>query len=833
MYTYKKNISANKYMATHDCEENYSSEDEYYSNLQPDDLKKLLKVTKEKEDELKKKLHDASKKTTWTDDLKNIKGNNSILKGIRFNKKTVSKDIFISDYKLNYSFKSLCKQMERYIIDHNINIKKIKKYIKKKIVVLKKHCQAKKTSLCIQDMIGCILEKRICICITKNTLDANNQWTERAIKKLKENSKEEEPATKNMILVISHKVNTLNGNATHCKDVNIAHRLLSNKSSTYKVIFVCSNSIRINDLNIIMNMENKMFDIQYDEAHNTTDGIPAYRNQIENLLYLNSLNKLILCSSTPESCFVNDPGDIWYLCDIIRSKFYDYTKLNENEILSTSKNYSSISDATKISFEVLKKNGTWKDYYKLWDNTLYFTYDSIKHSSAFENPKTSFTKFCKKFNTEDLKGTSNWDILRIVIREWLNERTYYIQNRQSIGFNGLPLFKDELEAYNNGLNIVIKIIPNIFNKKLYNSRKICVISTPGRVALTRNLQSITAGLIYKPYVLGKYASKNVLMYYDTKKSKLIEQEVTSIMGTTGEFNGKIANIIKEFNIIDRALIIIGNYSHTGESITYVSDEYGIIDFNTRLVSTDPSNDYQQGCRCCFVTDRFKNRDGSKIKNKNELPTKYLVGPQKFIDNCVNYENDNDEHVKELKNKTNLTPYLNNNSEEEINYMNRDEIINKDIISVPVKIEIKDMDDENVIKIIEILSKYKHREKYYEVIYNHLIKAIKNEAIEIDDNDNEFKQSILDENTNKFKINGMKCFDSNSSYEPAKKTTSSWKFKNYTSYHRNVQRGFMQEKEKHKKGDMEVLCCLKKYVEETEGKPTFSNFRTVWWLVYKF
>jgi hypothetical protein len=44
---------------------------------------------------------------------------------------------------------------------------------------------------------------------------------------------------------------------------------------------------------------------------------------------------------------------------------------------------------------------------------------------------------------------------------------------------------------------------------------------------------------------------------------------------------------------------------------------------------------------------------------------------------------------------------------------------------------------------------------------------------------------------------------------------------------------MQEKEKHKKGDMELLCCLKKYVEEIKGKPTFSNFRTVWWLVYKF
>lgn len=814
----------------YDNDESYSSGDEYYSNLQPDDFKKLLKVTEKKENELKKLLHNASKEPTWSNDLKTLKRNNPILKDIRFNKITVSKDNFINDYKLNYSFKSLCKQHERYIIDHYINIKKIKKYIKKKIVVLKKHCQAGKTSLCTLDMIHCIHEKRICICITKNTLDANNQWTERAIKKLKETFSKE-ATTKNMILVISHKVNTLNGNATHCKDINIAHRYLINKSSTYKVIFVCSNSVRINDLNIILNMENKMFDIQYDEAHNTTDGIPAYRNQIENFLYLNSLNKLILCSSTPESCFVNDPDDIWYLCDIIRSKFYDYT--NENEILSTSENYSSISDARKISFECFEKNGQWKDYYKLWNNTLSFTYDSIEHSPKFENPKISFSNFCKKFCTEDLKGRSNWDILKIVLWKWLYERTNYIQSRQSIGFNGITLFKDEVKAYNNGLNVVIKIIPYIFGEELYSSRKICLISTPGRVALTRNLQSITAGLIYKPYVLGKYASKNVLMYYDYKESKIIEEEVTPHMGTTGEFNKKIANIIKKFNIIDRALIFIGNYSHTGESITYVSDEYGIVDFNTRLVSTDPSNDYQQGCRICFVTDRFKNRDGSKIKNINELPTKYLVGPQKFIDNCVNYENDNDAHVKALKNKTNLTRFLNNDSEEEINYINRNENINKDIISVPVKIEIRDLDDENVMQIIDILENYKHREKYYEEFYKHLIKAIKKKAIEIDDKDNEFKQSIDNGNIDKFKINALKCYDKHSSYEPGKKNTSSWKFKNYDNYYRTCQRNFMQEKEKHKKGDMELLCCLKKYVEEIKGKPTFSNFRTVWWLVYKF
>ena len=43
-------------------------------------------------------------------------------------------------------------------------------------------------------------------------------------------------------MIISSKKNDLNGNATHCKNLDVAWGFLK-KENNYKIIFICSNKI--------------------------------------------------------------------------------------------------------------------------------------------------------------------------------------------------------------------------------------------------------------------------------------------------------------------------------------------------------------------------------------------------------------------------------------------------------------------------------------------------------------------------------------------------------------------------------------------------------------
>ena len=54
--------------------------------------------------------------------------------------------------------------------------------------------------------------------------------------------------TNDKVIIVSSKGNTLNGNATHCKNISDAWRLLSSKNNQFSVVFMCSNNTRLNDI---------------------------------------------------------------------------------------------------------------------------------------------------------------------------------------------------------------------------------------------------------------------------------------------------------------------------------------------------------------------------------------------------------------------------------------------------------------------------------------------------------------------------------------------------------------------------------------------------------
>ena len=138
----------------------------------------------------------------------------------------------------------------------------------------------------------------------------------------------------------------------------------------------------------------------------------------------------------------------------------------------------------------------------------------------------------------------------------------------------------------------MKIIPELMSERILTERTIHVISTPCRVCFTRALQKFAVNMYYEPYVLGKYKQKNVLMF----KNNFNVVEIYNIY--------KILRLIKTFNIYNRALIIMGNYWHTGESITFVHRDYGTIFINHRLISNTPTEDHQQAARLNYKKDGF-------------------------------------------------------------------------------------------------------------------------------------------------------------------------------------------------------------------------------------
>ena len=220
-----------------------------------------------------------------------------------------------------------------------------------------------KTGYCnLKIMKSCSLNQ-LTFAITKNTLEANEQWIQRILKDLDRNWPNVK--TNDKVIIVSSKKNTLNGNATHCKNISDAWRLLSSKKNQFSVVFVCSNNTRLNDIyELVMLMQSlkqelvKPINMIHDEAHNTKEGIPAHRDIIENIILQPIVVSYMPCTASNNSLCCSD-NPLWNK-DNLEYNAIDYTDFDKTK--STDPNYSSVQEAKQLTFEELSKHVEWKDH---------------------------------------------------------------------------------------------------------------------------------------------------------------------------------------------------------------------------------------------------------------------------------------------------------------------------------------------------------------------------------------------------------------------------------------------------------------------------------------
>ena len=755
---------------------NISSDEELDNgHILPDSLRKFIQITdgymKQANRELKS-IANISDKKEYKSKLRVLKNKYKFLNKHKIDKRTSNKKTFRMDFK---NMVEELKMQHEYLQDGDKNpnyicrshLKKITKYIQNKLRGLVKHAQAGKTGLCIQEMINSIKKGKTIVCFAKNTLDANDQWASRAITALKIEFPDKP---------LDEIIGVL---ATKCKNKAVRHlkKQSDAENAIYKgeiqVLFVCSQSQRPSDILDILDSPfndkyEKMFDIQYDECHNPKEGIPAHRTVVENILILPCVNMLLLCTATPEPLWVNseEPSDwlnIWSK-DVIMGNSFDFTK--NDKIKSDSPEYSSLQDAQIIKYECksiidlkMPKQGFIKTLLYCYENK--YCSKPIHHYHS-PNPDRHYYEDNNTTNPKR-KGA---DLLRAIVTKFIK--------RSMLGMGGLSFFKNEKKSYENGIDSLTNIIPNI-NDALYPDHppvnvaegpireqtiSIHLMSTPCRVLLTRSLQEFAINLPYKPYVLGLYGGKNMLMFVNDL-GETINENVSKIMGD-GEFNEQLYKLIKDKSINDRSFICMGNYEQTGESITYVNNKYGIVN-SVHILSSFGDDcawkDYQRACRLNYKLGGF---------DLTYFPEKYLIGDENVIDNALRIELDRDHHIDQLINGgySNLTPLVTNT-----NYQVDDVSVKSLQQSIPVRISVLEPGEPNVLRFKNIMGKKKRTDDLDE-LSQLLYDMYKSGDIEIDDRTKILKGE-WDKGNNPFKINQNKCYT-----EKCKNKKGNWKFDNY-------------------------------------------------------
>lgn len=665
--------------------------------------------------------------------------------------------------------------------------KLIIEYCVRKIRGIYKMAQSMKTGYCNSLIMNSISKKNITFAITKNTLEANEQWLLRIMKDL--DHRFPLVSTRDKIMIISSKKNDLNGNATHCKNIEEAWMILS-KENNYSVIFVCSNGKRISDIySIIENIDRlkdnfkKKVDVIHDEGHNTREGIPAHRNVIEHIIAHPLVDTFIPCTASIGD-IIDDTNPLW-LDSNLRKYAKDFSEFDETK--SDDPNYSSISDSNKSTFEELKKNPNWEDVNIEEVSRKLFIKCDINYSKKKKNKKD--------FTEKDYEN---------------------IDKRRKLEFSQFQVHQQEKLAMKYGINALnMNKLLNIdyFQKDKFNLH---IISTPCRKIITRYLANEAIKKDYNPIVLAIYGSEGdkYHIFYDGEKKKC-----DNIMkGNT--FNDKILDLIKHLNgkgiDTERPFIIIGNYYPTGESLSFVHSEYGTVRGNIRLISTTAEEDYQEACRSNYMLDRFKKDHGDDW----EQPDKWLVGEKKFIYNAELYEKDNDERLEGLKGNIDV-------EDQEVNIVIHKKQEEKNgRIACPIKLEIQDSEDETVDEIIQIMKEKSRTKECKQIFMGYLKKAFDEGNIELTDPYGKFSFD--------FELKGFRCYGSNErgGKQETAKLSSYWKFASYQSHFKG-ETSFMNNKNGHEKNQCELLCSSKLFKVTNSKGEVIKNPRHIFWISYKY
>ena len=748
----------------------------------PEVVKKFNKIVEQIYKQVEQEFKDYSNNPYDKDLLKCLKKKYNYLN--RFN---ISKRTKITNCKAYIYEMFLLKHSGEVLSESEKDM--ICRYCIDKIKGLYKHAQALKTGYCNSQIInGFSEENTLSVCATKNTLEANEQWLTRLFKEL--NNRFPRIELKEKIMIISSKKNTLKGNATHCKNMNDAWSYFRKKND-FKIVFICSNKTRIQDifemafcfLNLNEDIR-KDIRILHDEAHNIREGVPPFRYIIENILRLpNVLSYMPITASLGDIAKDEKKNPIWIKRNL-ENNAVNFTEFDNTK--STDDNYSSISDYKQLYFEDLKKNPCWKDY---------------------ERNEMSREKFINV--TPKYKGKN--------IDNLTSKQLKDIDKRRQLEFCKFMKIDKEKEALNNGLNILnlneFNLGTNYFIKDKFNLH---IISTPRRRIISQELCYEAIKKDYDPIVLGIYGkeSEKYHLFMSDHDEICVDKE----MGD-GEFNCKLARLIEYLKSkginTERPLIIIGNYTPTGESLSFVNYEYGIVRSVIRLISTNAEEDYQTACRGNFMKTLFF----KKLGDDWICPDKYLIGPKKFIDNAISYERENDARIDFLSQKTN------DSLEEEIIVNSETYTIRNNTngtTAIPIKVKV-DYDDNNYEKLIEISEKKRRTKEDKKTFLKLLKESCSNEEsdFEIDDKSGKF-------NWDNITLNDFRCYTKDS-----KQQKGYWKFKNYQNNHKTGV-PFINNTSAHKIGECELLMCTEKYILKDEnGKVIEKNSKDIWWIGYKY
>ena len=688
--------------------------------------------------------------------------------------KALVKDMFNDDYFKDY------KQIEKNIIYE---------YCIRKNRGLYKHAQALKTGFCNGQLITGFSEKNtLSICITKNTLEANAQWLIRLYKELDDRYPNIKVHDK--IMLISSNKNDLGGNAIHCKNMEKAWSLLK-KENDFKLIFICSNKVRIDNVLEIaesfLGLRKKLrknLRIFHDEAHNTKEGVPPYRNIIENFIILeNVLSYQPISASYGE--IVDDNNPLWKK-ENLDNYAVNFTEFDNTK--SDNPNYSSISDYVKISFNELQKKDGWRDY------------------GIIAVSRKNFIKVDSKYIGKNIDSLTDSEIEDIDRRRQLEFCQFMANDREILALNyGLNLLN---------LNIILQ--RQHYSKTEYNLH---VIQTPRRNIITHELCMHAYMMEYNPIVLGIYGNQGSKyhLFINGRSEMIVDNE----MGD-GEFNTKLYNLkkyLEETGINTNVCwIIIGNYSPTGESLSFVNYHYGTVKGVYRLISTNAEEDYQSAARGNYMVAKFKENDSEWTP-----PPKYLIGEEAFINNALSYERENDARIDSFAERSSDT--IINNILLPENNSGAQTLIQINNTSIPVKIK---MDTNPVTnpyyeELMDIASKTRRSEEDKTRFINLLQVCNDDDEIDCEIEDPTGKLDL--EN---IKLEGFRCYN-----KECKNVKGYWKFKNYKENFAAKQ-PFINNTSKISTGECEVLVCKDMYlIRDGEYKVIERNPPSLWWLSYKY
>lgn len=371
------------------------------------------------------------------------------------------KKIFIIKYPfLKYKYKfphfhELIKNFDYTEEERNIIIK----YYIKKIVGIYKHAQCGKTEILNNIIILNLKNRTNNICLTKNTLEANNQWEKRLVLDMKKDEYLNKYQIKDTVYIISSKTPESSkdpNEPTHCKNINEFITIITSKENKPYVLFICSNDIRVckdipKFLNSYKGFANKLhIDVLVDEAHNNKDGIIHRKNIFEYILINPHIRRIIPCTATPKPLY-DESSFLWREYNLNNNAF-DYTI---NKYKSDSPEYSSLHDAIPIYIEDIRKTSTYKNY-----NFLEFD-DALFRKHFTKTPK--YFSIVKKDIPEEEK------------RQLIKEQ---IDLKKKLEF--CRFLVNEKNATNDGFNIIDNITGTFHDG-------ISLITTPCRTVLTETL----------------------------------------------------------------------------------------------------------------------------------------------------------------------------------------------------------------------------------------------------------------------------------------------------------------------------------------------------------